>query len=119
MAAPFTIATVSDIPAYAYRNIHSIEEGDLGDILPTRLQTWRDLYFPVLDKDIVAENTSLVWFVPTTQLISSLIATNSVSQMDPIINLINNTVWSLARTGYVVPTAKETAIVAAFNTAWT
>jgi hypothetical protein len=60
-----------------------------------------------------------LWAVPTIHLINFMVPLNVVSYMDPIVNLINNTVWSTTQAAYAFPAAKEAAVVAAFNTAWT
>ena len=121
MAAPLVIANAIQIGSTIFRNVHSIDEGSLGDPLPTRLQTWKDQFFPIFDIKVPAEKEVLIWVVPTIALANTMIADNNANYMDPIVNLIlnQNSPLQLILPGGGIPPAIDAAVVVAFNNAWT
>ena len=125
MAAPVVIANLGEIPSAIFINVHSLQESaSIVTIIP-RLTTWRDLYFPILAGAAAVDpkvNRGLIWVVPTNEFINDAapnLSTWAIGYMDPVINLVQNQIWSIAFITASFTAAQLTAIKDAFNTAWT
>lgn len=120
MAAPITANTLEEAYDAIYTNLHSISESNTNPSFYLRLITWRDAFFVTLNKDDSKQDAIGYWAVPTSTLLCKLPAESlQVTEVQPLLNLIQNTIYAARLDGYVPPPAQEAAMVAAFNAAWT
>jgi len=120
MAAPITANTLEEAYDAIYTNLHSISESSASPSFYVRLITWRDEFFATLDKNDSKQDAIGYWAVPTSTLLCKLPAESfQVTEVQMLLNLIQNTIYAAGFDGYVPPPAQETAMVDAFNAAWT
>jgi hypothetical protein len=120
MAAPITATTLAEAYDATYTNLHSISESASSPSFYVRLITWRDAFFATLDKDDSNQSAIGYWAVPTSTILSKLPAESlQVTAVQQLLNLIQNTIYSARFDGYTPTPGQETAMVAAFNAAWT
>lgn len=120
MAGLITIVAWPETVTAIFTNVHALQE--IGPITKyrERLVIWKDLYFAALDPTSEKEKLGLIWAVPTIQLINRMLENSNtfdVSDMDGIINLVQNSVWAIAF--FPLSAAAQAGIVTAFNSAWT
>ena len=120
MAGLITIVAATEIPTAIFTNVHAFNEINKATNFKPKLIVWRDEFFAILDRDNPGQATALIWAVPTTQLINSMIAPNvePPSYMDPIINMVQNAFFGFT-SGNALTGAQLAAMVVAFNNAWT
>jgi hypothetical protein len=131
MAAPIAAVNWYDSINLIYTNLHAFQEIGSFSNAYVRLDAWRQLFFPVFTRwnDVVGEIDPrrgpivLRWSVPTIALLNSSLFPNGPNttgirpyQMDPIINLVQQTVWSAAF--FPLTATQEADIVTAFNSSF-
>lgn len=121
MASLITITGVDEITTAIFTNVHVFNETSTAINFKPKLIVWRDEFFPILDGDNPGQKTALIWAMPTTQLINSMLPTANIeppSYMDPIINMVQNTMFGFS-SGASISGPQAAAMVIAFNNAWT
>lgn len=117
MAAPVPATDLATALFNINLNIHSLYEG--GTDIKARLILWKDAFFPTIDKNDASQAFIHRWIVPTLALEQELSSVLTWFQVEDVINLMNSTLASARWNGYLPAGAQETAMVLAFNNAWT
>jgi hypothetical protein len=120
MAAPIIAASLADAYADIYVNLHSLSESGAGASFYVRLRTWRDGFFPLVDKEDQNQIAIGYWAVPTSTELSKLnVSGKDIADVPCLLNLIQNTLFATRYDGFIPDAAQEAAMVAAWNAAWT
>ena len=120
MAAPVVVNDLEEAYKNIYINLHSLNESGAGASFFARLTTWRDSFFALVDPGDPRQGAIGPWAIPTSGALTKLFVSGSaIKDVDPLVNLIQNTLFATIFDGYVPPAAQEDAMVIAFNNAWT
>ena len=121
MAGLITIVVATEIPTAIFTNVHAFNEINKATNFQPKLIVWRDEFFAILDRNNPGQATALIWAVPTTRLINSMLPnvnTEPLAYMDPVINMVQNTFFGFT-SGSALTAPQLAAMVVAFNNAWT
>ena len=117
MAAPVAATNYTTMLSRTAGNIYSLNESAVN--LRTRLSTWRDQFFVLLNNLGNPEEAKIhSWAIPTANMINSMADELDLKELNALVELVSFTISALAFNGYVNASI-EASCVAVFNTAWT
>jgi len=116
MAAPSVASDYDEMFRFIDGNINSLNESAV--VLRTRLETWRNGFFPLLDKQNPEEAKIHSWALPTSVMINDLADSLDWNEINELVAVVIHTITALNYNGYT-NAAIEAAVVAVFNSAWT
>jgi hypothetical protein len=117
MAAPIPATDLEEALFNSNLNIQSLHESSVN--LKARLAAWREAFFPLIDVNDVNQAFIHRWIIPTIALEQELADTQVWFEVSRVVEIVGSALAASRWYGYVPAGAQETAMVAAYNTAWT